>query len=108
MYHDTDKIETVNVNSLNSLREYFSTALSEPKVLKMPKKIHSAILTHWNPITQKIKKPSVNPPYNKLLRGVALCTNWEGVGFVPSSSHSTNCFYHWPNSYWRLAKFQIS
>ena len=40
------------------------------------------------------KKPFVNPPYEKLLRGVALYTNLEDVGFVPSSSHCTNCFFH--------------
>ena len=44
------------------------------------------------------KKNSANPPYKKLLIGVALCTNWEDVGFVPSSSHCTNCFFHWPKS----------
>ena len=29
MYHDTDKIEALNVNYLNSLREYLSTGLFE-------------------------------------------------------------------------------
>ena len=29
MYHDTDKMETLNVNQLNSLRQYLSTGLSE-------------------------------------------------------------------------------
>ena len=43
-------------------------------------KIPSATPTHSNPITQKIKKPFVNPPYEKLLRGVALYTNLEDVG----------------------------
>ena len=31
MWHDTDKIKTLNVDQLNSLREYLSTGLSEPQ-----------------------------------------------------------------------------